>query len=129
MLSPANQKKERSGRSIHPVVLRLLHYPIPEEIRSFVWSALLDVRHSHMPGNYYALAARINVSIPEHSLYTMKADLNRYIPSVDELYLKKLYDKEKADKEKSDKEKSDKEKADDHELLKEQYNKAFRVLV
>ena len=80
MLSPANQKKERSGRSIHPVVLRLLHYPIPEEIRSFVWSALLDVRHSHMPGNYYALAARINVSIPEHSLSTMKADLDRHIP-------------------------------------------------
>lgn len=72
-----NQSKEGlCGSSIHPTVIRLLRYPIPDEIRCFIWSEFLGVRISYVIG-YYSIIRNKQYAIPSNSLSVIEADLRR----------------------------------------------------
>lgn len=58
------------------MVLRLLQYPIPEEIRCFLWSEFLSVRDSYVIG-YYSIIRNKQYGIPANSLSVIEADLRR----------------------------------------------------
>lgn len=59
-----------------PPVLQLFRYPIPEEIRCFLWSEFLGVQESYEVG-YYSIIRSKQFSIPASSLSVIEADLRR----------------------------------------------------
>ena len=65
-----------SRASVDPTVLRLLNYPIAEEIRCFLWSEFLSVRDSYVIG-YYSIIRNKQYGIPTNSLSVIEADLRR----------------------------------------------------
>ena len=56
--------------------MQLLRYPVPEEIRCFLWSEFLGVRESYEVG-YYSIIRSKQYSIPSASLSVIEADLRR----------------------------------------------------
>ena len=56
--------------------MQLLRYPVPEEIRCFLWSEFLGVRESYEVG-YYSIIRSMQYSIPSASLSVIEADLRR----------------------------------------------------
>lgn len=65
-----------SPEGIKPPVLQLFRYPIPEEIRCFLWSEFLGVQESYEVG-YYSIIRSKQFSIPSSSLSVIEADLRR----------------------------------------------------
>ena len=65
-----------SKSPVDPVVLRLLKYPIPEEIRCFLWSEFLSVPDSYVIG-YYSIIRNKQYGTPANSLSVIEADLRR----------------------------------------------------
>ena len=76
LLSDCYNKAKPNDFSIHPTILRLIRYPIPDEIRCFIWSEFLGVRNSYEIG-YYSIIRNKQVSIPSSALTLIEADLRR----------------------------------------------------
>lgn len=63
-------------QTISPIILRLLQFPIPDEIRCFYWAIALDIG-SHYTGGYFSdLQNKLNL-IPNDSMKMIKDDLRR----------------------------------------------------
>ena len=75
-MSDSYNKVKQNGFSIHPTILRLIRYPIPDEIRCFLWSEFLGVRNSYEIG-YYSIIRNKQSSIPSSALNLIEADLRR----------------------------------------------------
>ena len=75
-MSDSYNKVKQNDFSIHPTILRLIRYPIPDEIRCFLWSEFLGVRNSYEIG-YYSIIRNKQSSIPSSALNLIEADLRR----------------------------------------------------
>ena len=75
-MSDSYSKVKQNDFSIHPTILRLIRYPIPDEIRCFLWSEFLGVRNSYEIG-YYSIIRNKQSSIPSSALNLIEADLRR----------------------------------------------------
>ena len=66
--------RERGSHRTAPAAIP--DYPIPEEIRCFLWSEFLSVRDSYVIG-YYSIIRNKQYGIPANSLSVIEADLRR----------------------------------------------------
>ena len=63
-------------KRVHPTVLRLLQYPIPDELRCFYWALSLGVFDRYENG-YFSIIHNKQASIPDSNLRVIEADLKR----------------------------------------------------
>ena len=67
---------ENLCQTINPIVLRLLQFPIPDEIRCIYWAIALDIR-SYYNSGYFSNLQNKSDSIPEKTKKLIKDDLGR----------------------------------------------------
>lgn len=63
-------------KPVHPTVLRLLQYPIPDEIRCFYWALCFGVFDRYENG-YFSIIHNKQSCIPDSNLRVIEADLKR----------------------------------------------------
>lgn len=61
---------------MHPTILRLLHYPIPDEIRCYYWAIALDVAQYHQKG-YFSNLLKDQNRVPQRGISHINDDVKR----------------------------------------------------